>query len=346
MANTGNRQQREFYDLTYYGRARRLREMGKLVLERYPVRVKQIRLLTIETNGIFRVDTEDGTRYMLRISDPKNTHEEAEIRSEIAWLNALIRETDLRIPAPVLNTMGEFVNAVQMEGIPKKRFCVLFSWIQGKDLAQQITPQNLSLLGEVTARLHEHARQFQPPPDFRVRTMDSVFPYADPSFEEVEPVILFEKDLQPVVSPEQRRIFQRGAELVQQEIDRLYNSAEPLSVLHGDLHQWNVKIYRGQLAVLDFEDLMWGYPIQDIGTTWMYFFEEPGAQELRRAYREGYERILPWPERYQGQLEIMVAARVFNLVNYILNSPVPEDQQIAPDYVKRSVKRLKELLPL
>jgi len=339
-----NKRQKEFYNLTYYGRARRLRKMGRLALEQYPIQVDRLRMITIETNGIFRVDTKDGTRYMLRISDPKGTHEEAEIRSEIAWLNALSQETDLCIPAPVQNSMGDYVTPIRMQGVPEERFCTVFSWIQGRDLAEQINPANLSRLGEVTAQLHAHGRVFQPPRDFKVRRLDRVFPYANPDFEQVEPVILFDEGLEPVVSHEQRLIFEKSAAVVQEELDRLYNSGEPVSLLHGDLHQWNVKIYRGRMSILDFEDLMWGYPIQDIGTTWMHFFEEPGAEQLLRAYKEGYTRWRPWPEIEPGQLNILVAARVFNLVNYILNSPVPEDQQMAKDYVKRSASRLKRLL--
>jgi len=337
---------RDFYELTYQGRARRLRAMAAQALAEYSLPVTGIRLITIETNGIFRVDVEDGRRFILRISDPKGSHEAAEIRSEIAWMDALSRETDLCIPVPVRNLSGEFLTMARTKGVPEERCCVLFSWIRGRDLAEKVNPETMTALGEVTAQLHIHGTQFQPPHGFRVRTLDSVFPYADPEFKHIEPVVLFGADPSPLLSTLQQDLFRRGAEIIQHELDRLYGAGGAPGLLHGDLHRWNVKVFRGRLAVLDFEDLMWGYPIQDIGTTWMYFYELPGAEQLLEAYRQGYTRRLPWPETWPGQLEVMIAARIYNLVNYLLVSPVPEDQQAAPLYVQRSITRLEKLLAL
>ena len=46
-----------------------------------------------------------------------------------------------------------------------------------------------------------------------------------------------------------------------------------MRILHNDLHQWNVRIYRGRLSPIDFEDLMWGWPVQDIATTLYYHLD-------------------------------------------------------------------------
>ena len=62
-------------------------------------------------------------------------------------------------------------------------------------------------------------------------------------------------------------MYEKAIAWAQEAIDRLQASAESMRLLHGDLHQWNVRSYRGVLSPIDFEDLMLGWPVQDIATT-------------------------------------------------------------------------------
>ena len=62
-------------------------------------------------------------------------------------------------------------------------------------------------------------------------------------------------------------VYEKAIAWTQEAITRLQASGEPLRLLHGDLHPWNVRSYRGVLSPIDFEDLMLGWPVQDIATT-------------------------------------------------------------------------------
>ena len=61
-------------------------------------------------------------------------------------------------------------------------------------------------------------------------------------------------------------------------------------MLHGDLHQWNVKIKHGVLSPFDFEDLLTGAPILDVATSLYYVFGDDDYLDLARAFKAGYER--------------------------------------------------------
>jgi Ser/Thr protein kinase RdoA (MazF antagonist) len=133
-------------------------------------------------------------------------------------------------------------------------------------------------------------------------------------------------------------------DVIQEAHDRLYADPRGLRVVHNDLHPWNVKVYRGKVYALDFEDLAWGYPVQDIATIFYYLQGEEQENTLCAAFREGYIRHSKWPEQYPGQIDTFIASRGLMLTNYVVCSEDPGYKAIAPDYVTRAERRLQEFL--
>jgi len=264
---------KEYYQLTKLGRGRRLRKMAFEALRQYDRKLARVRLLTNHTNGIFRVDTSEGNRFVLRITDPWGCHDLDEIRSEVAWLRALSQETELDVPQPIPTKNGSFVVTIQIDGVPEPRHCALFSWLPGVDLSRRLTAENLYELGRVTAQLHLHSEAFEPTPGFRIRTLDKVFPYSDPGFTFIEPVVLFGEAHAHLLPPARLEVYRQAMERIETTLDDLYRDLRGIRVTHNDLHEWNVKVYRGRLAILDFEDLAWGFPVQDISTALLYVKE-------------------------------------------------------------------------
>jgi Ser/Thr protein kinase RdoA (MazF antagonist) len=314
--------------------------MALIALRRYDLDLKSIRLLTNETNGIFRVDTMKGEKFVLRITDPLGAHSIEEVRSEMSWLKALRQDTDLAVPEPVTTRKGEMVITIEVEHVPEPRHCALFHWSPGVDLADQLNKENMYKLGSFTALLHDHANSFIPPAGFHVRKLDKVFPYSDPNFTHVEPIVLFSDEHRNLFPDDRLAVYHQAARYVQEALDKLYENEHGLRVTHNDLHQWNVKVYRGKLFVLDFEDLAWGYPVQDIATAFFYLQRHKERETLTQAYKKGYTSHNPWPETYPGQLDAFIAGRGIMLTNYLLCSKNPEDQEYAPDYVALTEERL------
>jgi Ser/Thr protein kinase RdoA (MazF antagonist) len=325
-----------YFDLTGRGRALRLRHLALKALEQYDLDVSRVRLITNETNGIFRVDTATGEKVILRVTLPEGGHDLDGVLGEMVWLDALSRDTDLSVPRPMAAKTGELVVQVACAGVPQPRFCAVFGWVAGTDLADHLTPNNVRKLGELSARLHAHAATFRPPAGFSILRFDKVFPFP-------EPVVLFQDEHRHLFPPERRAVYERAIAWAQGAIDRLQASGEPMRVIHGDLHQWNVRVYRGILSAIDFEDLMWGWPVQDIATT-LYYFLGPNFQELRAAFRQGYTRHSPWPERYPGEIGAFIAARGVGLVNFLLHDPDPDWQAQVPAFVEGVEGRLRMLL--
>ncbi|MCJ7433869.1 MAG: phosphotransferase [Anaerolineales bacterium] len=325
-----------YNELTERGRARRLRKLALTALEQYDLDVIRLSLITNSCNGIFRVDTRSGQRWILRVTLPEGGHTHAHVAAEMDWLSAISHDTGLSVPRPLPARDGSLVVEAGADGVPQPRMCVIFSWVPGTDLADHLTPVNISLLGELSAQLHLHARTYQPPGGLSLLKFDRVFPFP-------EPVILFEERFSTFIPAARRVVFQRAIDWVQASIDRLKTSGESMRLLHGDLHQWNIRYSRGCLSPIDFEDLMWGWPVQDIATTLYYSVDADDYLDRRAAFEVGYQRVNPWPEHVPGEIDSFIAARGLGMANFVIHNPeLIENETLG--FLERIEKRLSRLM--
>ena len=322
--------------LTVRGQARRLRRLALNALTHYDLDVSCMRLVTNDMNGIFRVDTRGGEKYILRVTLPEGGHNLDHVTAEMDWLAALASDTDLSVPHPLPARDGSLVVEAGTDGVPEARLCEVFSWVDGKDLAEDMSEVNISKLGELMAGLHIHALTYHPPSDLSLLRFDRVFPFP-------EPVLLFDEQFSPLFPAARRDVYERAIAWAQNSIDALKYSGEPMRIIHGDLHQWNVRNARGVLSPIDFEDLMLGWPVQDIATT-LYYFPVETYSALRSAFQDGYTRHSPWPERHSGEINSFIAARGLGLANFILNDPNPAWREKAGEFIERVEKRLYGLM--
>jgi Ser/Thr protein kinase RdoA (MazF antagonist) len=315
---------RAFEDLTNTGQARRLRATAFAALDPFAIRVRRLRLITNEFNAVFRVDSEDDERFMLRVNIPRRRTLN-EVRAEVAWLRALASETDVGVPTPMPTPDGEFVVTVAADGVPELRHCVAFRWIDGVKLANRLSESTVAALGELTAKLHEQAADWTPPPG--LRTWDTPFPLDDHPSHLVG------------VEPGDRPTFDRALEMIEAVLER--SGDRPTRMIHGDLHQDNVLVSGRKLVAIDFDDALLGHPVQDIGVTFWNLREEPRYDVLRDAYRRGYERVSPWPETEPGDIEAFVADRSMMLIDYSLREADPEEIASRPGFIQREVAHLR-----
>ena len=85
-----------YNELTFRGQILRLRQLCIKALKDYPIDVARVRYLTTESTTIFRVDARDGSKFVIRLYSELDSSL-AEKETEMFWLNALARDTDLRI---------------------------------------------------------------------------------------------------------------------------------------------------------------------------------------------------------------------------------------------------------
>lgn len=303
---------KSFESLTKRGKARRLRRLAISALDQYALEVADVRLVGVYTNTLFRVRTAGGPSYIVRVCTP-GWRTDVDLKSEVMWLQALAMDTDIGAPRPHPAKSGEFIAEACAEGVPGLRRCVVMDWIAGRSLEEQLTEANLYKMGALFARLHEHTSGFSPPQGFTQRRMDTIYARGEED-------VLFGDSCGEAFTSRTRDIFDRIRAKVYEAFEELYADPTGLRVIHNDLWHGNIKVYRGRLHPLDFEDTVWGYPVQDVAMALqdlMMDVKPDVFEPLQRAFRQGYESEGAWPERYEGQIDVFRAGRMLWVSNYV-----------------------------
>jgi Ser/Thr protein kinase RdoA (MazF antagonist) len=89
------------------------------------------------------------------------------LRSQMAWLSALARDTGLPVPVPVSALDGAFVVRVGGEGDPWARHATLVRWVPGETATggtrRTLAEADLRAVGSLVAGMHAHAERYVPP---------------------------------------------------------------------------------------------------------------------------------------------------------------------------------------
>ncbi len=131
-----------------------------------------VELINLSENATYKIEAIDGRRWALRIHRD-GYHSRAAIGSELSWLIDLRETKVVTTPKPVPGKDGEIIQLAFHNSMSNPRHVVLFEWEQGVEPGihnNLIEP--FKALGEVTARMHAHARQWQRPHGFTRFTWD------------------------------------------------------------------------------------------------------------------------------------------------------------------------------
>ncbi len=300
-----------FDELPAREQAGRLRRLAQNALEQYDLSITRLRLVGKFTNTLFRAWPADGPSYMVRVCKP-GWRTNADLRSEGMWLQALSSSDEIGAPVPVLARDGQFFVEASAEGVPESRRCVVMTWLPGISLEKRLTEANLYKMGLLFSRLHEFSLHFIPLPGFTTRKMDSIYARGEED-------VLFGESCREAFTQRSRDIFERTRRVLEETCVRLY-AGPGLRVIHNDLWHGNIKIHHGQLHPLDFEDTVWGYPVQDIAMALQDLMSaaSPAIFERHRAsFRAGYESRCPWPESEPGQIDTFRAGRMIWVANFV-----------------------------
>jgi len=320
---------RAFDELTPRGQAGRLRGLAQVALADCGLEDARVSLLKESFNTLFRVDA-GGRTFALRVGARERIHTDETEAVETAWLHALHAETDIGAPLPIATRGGAFVTNIEVDGVPGPRRCVLFTWARGRRLWDALDTASMTRAGELMARLHEHGARFEGGRRQPVIVGDTVAAFRLP-------------DRIPRHDPTYGTLFAEAVERAQAAIDALWaDPPHPPHLLHGDLHPNNLLVWRGRLTPIDFQDLMWGFEVQDITMNVAALERHGDFAALGAALRAGYERVRPWPADDAVVHELTGARHLSQLnLGYNLRRPgleqfVERHAQWLRDWMQRS----------
>ncbi len=179
---------------------------------------------------MFQVKVEDGAKCVLRIySDGESTL--LENQAEMFWLDAIKRDTSLRVTEPVPRRDGAYISIIDMDGVPGGQRGVLFRWIPGTTLESRLNADNYYKLGQVMAQLHDHAQTLNPLPDeIQPKIWNKVFYYTD------EPVVFDTEAYRHLFPPDRLALLLQVIERSESLLGRLFADGAGRMLIHGDMH--------------------------------------------------------------------------------------------------------------
>ena len=164
-------------------------------------------------------------------------------------------------PSPVKGRDGELIQSVGHPLMRRPRNVVLFDWEAGAEpgIGDEDLAGPFETLGEVTARMHLHSRQWRRPKGFERLTWD------------------FETSIgksphwgrwQDGMGLDSRKLalFTRATALVGRRLDHYGKSKEHFGLIHCDLRLANLLVDGKTVKVIDFDDSGFGWFMYDAAT--------------------------------------------------------------------------------
>ena len=265
----------------------------------YGLSVSRMKLLAEGQNTTYQVDTApagssgglDKTRYVLKIHPPGKADIQ-EVWSELQWLVALNRDTDLLVPHPVPTAGGKMVGELPAMKNGKTCPCHLTRWVPGRQLAKGLRLLHFERLGKLMAGLHNHAETFQPPSGF-------VRPRWDAAMLERWMELIRQGEAADLIPSKYVPTFALATRRVKALMREMGEGRDIFGMIHADLGDSNCLFHGTQAGAIDFELCGFGYYLSDIAESLWGLQHMPEYPDIRQALIAGYRQVRPLPERQE-----------------------------------------------
>ncbi|MDX1400378.1 MAG: phosphotransferase [Kiloniellales bacterium] len=297
-------------------------------------------LINLSENATYRVqDPASDARWALRVHR-EGYHSRNAIASELAWLTALREDGAVITPTALPGRNGELIQVVQHETLPTPRHVVLFQWEEGEepDEEQHDLRGPFEVLGETTARMHLHVRNWKKPENFERLTWDF-----DTSLGDHPHWGSWRHGMG--LTPGIESLFGDTVQLIKERLERFGKSEERFGLIHCDMRLANLLIDNGQTKVIDFDDCGFSWLLYDCATTVSFFEHKPEVPELLEAWVKGYRKVASLQDEDEHEIPTFVMLRRLLLVAWIgSHSETELAQSMGIDYTKGTVGLCEDYL--
>lgn len=298
-----------------------------------------VRVLNHSENITYLVTAPDtGTRTVLRLHRP-GYHSDAAIHSELAWLEALRNDVGIETAAPVPAIDGSVLQILNSPEIDAPRRAVMFTFLEGHEPSGALDAE-MEQLGEITARLHLHARGWRPPDGFTrfawdYETMLGSRPHWGRWRDGLG------------VSGSTEALLGRLDATLRRRLAAFGSGADRRGLIHADLRLANLLLDQGRVKVIDFDDCGHSWFLYDYGTALSFIEDRPDVPELTQSWLRGYRLVAPLGAAEEAELPTFLMLRRLLLVAWLgshndtdlaraLGTPYTEAScRLAEDYLRR-----------
>jgi Ser/Thr protein kinase RdoA (MazF antagonist) len=305
-------------------------QLARQALMQYKIKDASLSFLQHSDTATFLVDSGRQGRFLLRIHVPftpemgQHGSDPAMLRSELLWLEALRRSTDLILQHPRRNQDGDFVTTLPTESGPIN--VTMLGWLEGEKFPREMeSEETAAQMGAIAAKLHRHASHWRLPPGFTRPSRDAAY---------------FQGMLNQLkVAVDDGRIeyldyktLETATESLLQTMTTHRNTRQSHGLIHADLHRGNMLLQDGQVRVIDFSFCAFGDFMFDLGICLSNI-----RQEFHPAFLAGYEQYMQLPADFARQIEGFYIGSMLGTLVFMLNRP-----DLQENFVRRASILSKE----
>lgn len=318
----------KFFDQPTEEQTRSLTQFAHTILKRYGIKHAEIECVNYEFNATFSVTTDSLQRYALRLNI-NSTRTEANILAEVQWVRHLARVQGINVPAPIATSDDQFVVSGLHQDSGQTIYGVMYSWLEGEEIGDEPTFEQLHLVGSSIALMHLNSGDFKLEENAELPTFnDFLWGTEDYLFSDKSTLI-----------PEHRTLIKKAHDLIMIHTQKLYADSA-IHIIHADYHGWNLMWHEGQLSIFDFDDCGYGLEAQDLAIA-LYYLDTP---EQDAALLEGYKSVRSLPAYSDNDMKCLLLQRRLMLLNYLFETKKPEHKEMLPAYLEKSIERVSAFL--
>ena len=298
-----------------------------------------ISLLNLSENATFALsDPRSGRDLVLRVHRVGYSSAD-EIRSELAWINALRRDDVVETAAPIPGSNGELVHTLQSPAGGPARHAVAFERLAGREPdAGEDAMQWFARLGELTARMHRHAQSWNLPPGFQRKRWD-VDAMVGPNG--------YWGPWRAGIGMDQTGIavLEQALQFIRRRIERFGMGPARFGLVHADLRLANLLVDGPHLRIIDFDDCGFSWFVYDFATAVSFIEHEPIVPGLLQAWLRGYRNVASLDAQETAEIPIFVVLRRILLTAWLAShGEIPFARQFGAAYTRGTVTLAQQLL--
>jgi len=298
------------------------------ILKQYGINNADVQSINFEFNATFAVSTQSGQKYALRLNI-NSTRTVSNIQAETQWVRNLSRIPSINVATPIASLEDKYVVSAKHLDSGHTIYGVMYSWLEGEELGDEPTLEQLKTVGRAIALLHENSSTF-------TLTAGAELPTFSDFFWGTEDYLFSSKS---TLTTKERQLIEQARDLIMKFTDDLYTTS-PVHIIHADFHGWNLMWHEEKLFIFDFDDCGFGLEAQDIAVA-LYYLDTP---EQDSALLDGYKSIRPLPQYSDNAMKALLLQRRLLLLNYLFETKNAEHKEMLPAYLEKTIERVSTFL--
>jgi Ser/Thr protein kinase RdoA (MazF antagonist) len=295
-------------------------EVARRALEEYDLADAPLTYIQHSENVAFKVEHPQGGARLFRIHVPvtpslgEHGANPMVVKSELLWLEALQRDTDLPVQQPIRNRREHLVTRITMDD-GRAFNCSLLKWLNGEVYQSEMqSEETVAQLGEMIGKMHRFASQWRLPAGYIRPRRDSA--YFTQALAALSPALEDKR-----IDYQDYKRLETSIGILTEMMQRLPKTRQTEGILHGDLHKGNLLYDQGRMRLIDFSFCALGNFMLDLGIC----FSDMNPV-FHPVFLKSYQRFMPLPLNYPMLIEGFFLGSMVGSFSFWIDLPEAQEE--------------------